>query len=74
MPPRHPQEHISRGKNSTTTTYQVHAATRDGTREKLNQLGLNHAAEALAEELAETVKHNRPAHVLLDRLLSHPYR
>jgi DNA replication protein DnaC len=41
----------------------------DGTREKLHQLGLAHAAGALAEELAEAVKHNRPAHVLLDRLL-----
>jgi DNA replication protein DnaC len=41
----------------------------DGTREKLTQLGLSHAAEALAEELSEAVKHNRPAHHLLDRLL-----
>ena len=29
------KEHISRGKNGTTTTYQVHAATRAGTQEKL---------------------------------------
>ena len=43
----------------------------DGTREKLLGLGLVHAAEALAEELSEAVKHNRPAHMLLDRLLSH---
>jgi DNA replication protein DnaC len=43
----------------------------DGIREKLHQLGLAHAAEALAEELSEAVKHNRPAHVLLDRLLGH---
>lgn len=41
----------------------------DGTREKLTQLGLTHAAEALASELSEAVKHNRPAHVVLDRLL-----
>jgi DNA replication protein DnaC len=41
----------------------------DGTREKLVQLGLAHAAEALAEELSEAVKHNRPAHQVLDRLL-----
>jgi DNA replication protein DnaC len=43
----------------------------DGTREKLVQLGLAHAAEALAEELSEAVKHNRPAHQVLDRLLAH---
>jgi DNA replication protein DnaC len=42
----------------------------DGTREKLVQLGLGHAAEALAEELSEAVKHNRPAHQVLDRLLA----
>jgi DNA replication protein DnaC len=42
----------------------------DGTREKLAQLGLAHAAEALAEELSEAVKHNRPAHQVLDRLLA----
>jgi DNA replication protein DnaC len=42
----------------------------DGTREKLVQLGLAHAAEALAEELSEAVKHNRPAHLVLDRLLA----
>jgi DNA replication protein DnaC len=41
----------------------------DSIREKLVGLGLVHAAEALAEELSEAVKHNRPAHVLLDRLL-----
>jgi DNA replication protein DnaC len=41
----------------------------DRTREQLAQLGLVHAAEALAEELSEAVKHNRPAHQLLDRLL-----
>jgi DNA replication protein DnaC len=42
----------------------------DHTREKLLQLGLAHAAEALAEELAEAVKHDRPAHQVLDRLLA----
>jgi DNA replication protein DnaC len=42
----------------------------DGIREKLLGLGLAHAAEALAEELSEAVKHDRPAHALLDRLLS----
>jgi DNA replication protein DnaC len=41
----------------------------DGIREKLVQLGLTHAAAALAEELSEAVKHNRPVHVVLDRLL-----
>jgi len=41
----------------------------DGTREKLLQLGLPHAAEALAAELAEAVKHDRAAHQVLDRLL-----
>jgi DNA replication protein DnaC len=41
----------------------------DGLREKLLGLGLAHAAEALAEELSEAVKHDRPAHVVLDRLL-----
>ncbi len=42
----------------------------DGTRERLNQLGLAFAAESLGEELSEAVKHNRAAHVVLDRLLS----
>jgi DNA replication protein DnaC len=42
----------------------------DGTRERLAQLGLAHAAAALAEELSEAVKHNRPAHQVLDRLLA----
>ena len=41
-----------------------------GTRAKLVQLGLAHAAEALAEELSEAVKHDRAGHVVLDRLLS----
>ena len=43
----------------------------DGTRERLTQLGLLHAAEALARELSEAVQHNRPAHQVLDRLLAH---
>lgn len=42
----------------------------DGTRERLHQLGLAFAAESLVEELSEAVKHNRAAHVVLDRLLS----
>jgi DNA replication protein DnaC len=42
----------------------------DTIREKLLGLGLVHAAEALAEELSEAVKHERAAHVVLDRLLS----
>lgn len=41
----------------------------DSTREKLVQLGLPHAAEALGAELAAAVKHNRPARQVLDRLL-----
>jgi DNA replication protein DnaC len=42
----------------------------DQMRERLLALGLAHAAEALAEELTEAVKHNRGAHQVLDRLLS----
>ena len=42
----------------------------DTIREKLLGLGLVHAAEALAEELSEALKHDRAAHVVLDRLLS----
>jgi DNA replication protein DnaC len=42
----------------------------DGIREKLQGLGLLHAADALTEELTEAVKHNRAAHMVLDRLLS----
>jgi DNA replication protein DnaC len=42
----------------------------DRTRERLEQLGLSHAAVALAEELAEAVKHDRAVHLVLDRLLS----
>src|SRR5262249_1172278 len=43
----------------------------DATRDKLARLGLEYAAAALAEELAEAVKHNRPAHGVLERLLTH---
>ena len=46
----------------------------DHTREKLIGLGLAHAAAALASELSEAVKHNRPAHQLIDRLLAHELR
>lgn len=42
----------------------------DTTREKLAQLGLSHAAEALSDELSEAVKHNRAAHQVLERLLA----
>jgi DNA replication protein DnaC len=42
----------------------------DGTREKFAQLGLLYAAEGLSEELSEAVKHNRPAHQVMDRLLT----
>ena len=42
----------------------------DRTRERLEQLGLGHAAAALGEELSEAVKHNRAAHLVLDRLLT----
>lgn len=42
----------------------------DRTRERLEQLGLMHAAAALAEELSEAVKHDRPVHAVLDRLLA----
>jgi DNA replication protein DnaC len=48
---------------------QAHAEV-DGLRERLLQLGLAHAAEALAEELSEAVKHDRPAHAVLGRLLA----
>jgi DNA replication protein DnaC len=41
----------------------------DGIREKLLSLGLVHAAEVLSLELSEAVKHDRPPHVVLDRLL-----
>jgi DNA replication protein DnaC len=54
--------------SATNGTQQVGV---DAIREKLLELGLSHAAEALAEELSESIKHNRAAHVLLDRLLSH---
>jgi DNA replication protein DnaC len=42
----------------------------DGTREKLLRLGLGHAAEGLVAELTEAVQHDRPAHQVLDRLLT----
>jgi DNA replication protein DnaC len=42
----------------------------DNLREKLLGLGLTHAAEVLAEELSEAVKHDRAGHVVLDRLLT----
>jgi DNA replication protein DnaC len=64
---------------STNNTPSVKALATNGTqqvgvdaiREKLLGLGLSHAAFALAEELSESIKHNRAAHVVLDRLLSH---
>jgi hypothetical protein len=34
----------------------------DGTREKLLQLGLGHAAEVLVTELTEAAQHDRSAH------------
>ncbi len=42
----------------------------DATRHRLDQLGLAFAADCLGDELAEAVKHNRAAHLVLDRLLS----
>jgi DNA replication protein DnaC len=60
---------------STPTTAQpktANGAARpevDASRAKLLGLGLAHAAEALTEELSDAVKHDRPAHVVLDRLL-----
>jgi len=42
----------------------------DATRHRLDQLGLAFAADYLGDELAEAVKHNRAAHLVLDRLLS----
>jgi DNA replication protein DnaC len=42
-----------------------------GIKEKLLSLGLVHAAETLASELSEAVKHDRAGHVVLDRLLTH---
>ena len=60
---RWPDEHRHQGE-------QAPALEVDGTRERLARLGLAHAAEALAEELSEAVKHDRPAHAVLDRLLA----
>lgn len=63
----------------TTTTGSVAATVRsngsphlevDSTRQRLLQLGLVHAAEALAEELSAAVKENRAVHTVLDRLLT----
>lgn len=42
----------------------------DATRNRLDQLGLAFAAAGLGDELAEAVKHNRAAHLVLDRLLA----
>jgi DNA replication protein DnaC len=42
----------------------------DELRQRLLVLGLAHAAETLAQELSEAVKHDRAAHALLDRLLA----
>jgi DNA replication protein DnaC len=55
---------------STTAPAKAPPLEVDATREKLMHLGLTHAAAALAEELAEAVKHNRPAHLVLDRLVT----
>ena len=58
---------------STTTkkaTTSQPALDIDATREKLVHLGLSHAAESLAGELSEAVKHNRAAHQVLERLLA----
>lgn len=42
----------------------------DAIHEKLSRLGLPVAAERLGEEISDSVKHKRPAHRVLDRLLS----
>jgi hypothetical protein len=42
----------------------------DATRAQLEQVGLVHAAERLAELVEESVKGNEPAHRFLDRLLA----
>jgi len=42
----------------------------DVSRSQLEQVGLVHAAERLAELLDESVKGNEPAHHFLDRLLA----
>ena len=59
---------------STVTTKASPRIEVDSIREKLLQLGLSHAAEELSSELAEAVKHNRPAHQVLDRMLSSEFR
>jgi hypothetical protein len=43
----------------------------DATSDKLLRLGLEYAAAALAGELAEAVKHNRPGHSIVGRLLTY---
>ncbi len=59
---------------STVTTKASPRIEVDSIREKLLQLGLSHAAEELSGELAEAVKHNRPVHQVLDRMLSSEFR
>jgi DNA replication protein DnaC len=55
---------------SATNTNGSAAVQVDELRQRLAELGLAHAALALAEELSEAVKHDRAGHVLLGRLLS----
>jgi DNA replication protein DnaC len=55
---------------SNTNTNGSAAVQVDELRQRLLGLGLAHAAEALADELSEAVKHDRAGHVLLDRLLA----
>jgi DNA replication protein DnaC len=55
---------------SDTNTNGAACVQVDELRQRLAELGLSHAAGALAEELSEAVKHDRAGAVLLDRLLS----
>lgn len=55
---------------SNTNTNGAACVQVDELRQRLVELGLSHAAVALAEELSEAVKHDRAGAVLLDRLLS----
>jgi DNA replication protein DnaC len=55
----------STAKSSAAPTLEI-----DATRQKLLNLGLGHAAEALGEELSEAVKDNRSPHQVLERLLA----
>ena len=55
---------------SKTKSTQKERLDIDATHEKLTRLGLPVAADLLNEEISESVKHNRPAHLVLDRLLS----